>query len=126
MTKPQFNLALARDGETIGYRGTALLDTGFDGYIVINREIVNFLKPTFTKKIALNIGNNQKVMAVVCDIYVIFETLTQDYSFGVEAIYMPSELQPIIGSRLIQEICVNENTNLIFDYLGKKLSFETR
>jgi predicted aspartyl protease len=116
-------LALNKNSNSIHYRSQALLDTGFDGFLIINKSIASIMKPKLKGKVAVNIGSNQNIVAPIFDICVVFESLDIDYFVEVEGILLPFEPAPIIGSKLIEQLCNQQNWHLLFNYLDKKVQF---
>jgi predicted aspartyl protease len=125
MLQPTFPLALAseRDSSLIQYRGQALLDTGFNGFLVINQHIASILKPKLKGTKRVNVGSDQDIYPAIFDTQVVFETLDKDYFVEVEGVLLPNEQMPVIGSKLIDYLCQQQNWHLLLNYIDRQVEF---
>lgn len=100
-----------------------MLDTGFDGFLIINKHIATITRPKLKGKVIINVGSNKNIAVPIFDTIVAFESLDRDYFLEVEGLLLPTEPTPIIGSKLIEQLCKQQNWHLLLNYIDKQVEF---
>ncbi len=91
--------------------------------MVINQHIASILKPKIIGKVKVNVGSNQDIFAPAFNTFVVFESLEKDYFIEVQGLLLVDEQTAVIGSKLIDELCNQQNWHLLLNYINKQVEF---
>jgi clan AA aspartic protease len=96
-----------------------LIDTGFDGNLVISESLAEQLKLKPIGRTKVVIASGKMVETVICEVTINFY---ERLEFIVRGVVIPQE-DCIIGGKLLQKIAKETLTHLNFNYLQDRVEF---
>ena len=98
-----------------------LIDTGYNGSLIISEATAEMLRAKPIGRTRVNTASGNQITTTICELEIILEyNISQSYI--VKALVMPSE-QGIVGGALLQKICKENLKHLVFNYVQDRVEF---
>ncbi|MBC7406009.1 MAG: hypothetical protein H7230_00855 [Candidatus Parcubacteria bacterium] len=100
-----------------------VVDTGFDGDLLINAKVAQSLKliPIPGKASNTILGDGKAILTRLAN--VIFELPEIAASYNVVTVILPQEIDCILGTAFLEKICRSNKSNLVVNYMTNSLDF---
>jgi predicted aspartyl protease len=125
ISNPSINLIISVD-RSINY--TAMIDTGFDGYLCINEELAKLINlPSTGKAVATFNADGHTTLSPVALVHIIFGELDlANTQYSLPCILKPNlDRDIIIGSKLLNRFCNDNQLILCIDYANNGIYFKS-
>jgi predicted aspartyl protease len=102
-----------------------LIDTGFDGSLIINEKLAQTLQltPLVNKVSKTYLGDGKAVLTRLTKLNF---SLNSDYfvnTYQVVAVILPQDIECIIGTELLEAVCRAQKTNVQLNYVSNTVDF---
>ncbi len=124
---PQLDLVIENpEDNTKVLRVPALVDTGYQGYILINEHVATNLKLKRLKDFTQTIKNADegKTENKVAVAWIEFMSLDAPNSrFKIPCVIKPMKDACVLGGRMLSKFAKDNQAHLLFNYLQEKIQF---
>ena len=114
---------LQSDSKAKIFRG--LVDTGFDGELLINSKTAEALRlvPDKNKVSKTILGDGKSVLTRIANLKFSIPKLNENLVIELTTIILPREIDCIIGTSLLETLCRSTGQNIILNYKNNCIEF---
>lgn len=103
----------------------ALIDTGFDGELLINEKVAESIRlaPDKNRVSRTVLGDGKSVLTRVAKLKFLIPSLNENLVIELTTIILPQDIDCIIGTTLLETLCRSVNQNMTLNYKNNCIEF---